>query len=98
MKPHKSTSPAPLRAGQWARQGGSVQYCLSPLPLPTDSELAHDVTKVDVYYDDAVMDLRAGANPEASMMAGTCVTGGGIILIFVSLLLLWIAAMRGGAI
>ncbi|WP_447956303.1 hypothetical protein [Vreelandella sp. EE7] len=96
MANHESTSPASLRAGQWARQGGSVQYCLSPLPLPTDSELAHDVTKVDVYHDDAVMDLRPGSNPEATMMAGTCVTGGGVFVIFVSLFGLWVAAMRGG--
>ena len=65
----------PMRAGERESRAGGEQYCLSPLPLPTDSEYAGDVANIDVHHDDVIMDLRQGASPDTLMTAGHVLSG-----------------------
>lgn len=60
----------PMRAGERESRAGGEQYCLSPLPLPVDSEHAVDVAHIDVRHDDVTMDIRQGASPDSMMTAG----------------------------
>lgn len=64
-----------MRAGERESRAGGEQYCLSPLPLPTDSEYAVDVANIDVHHDDVIMDLRQGASPDTLMTAGHVLSG-----------------------
>ena len=74
---------------------GGVQYCLSPLPLPTDGEHAGDVAQLDVHHDDVTMDLRQGASPEGLIMAGHTLTSGFLFMLFSGLLMLFFLTIRG---
>jgi len=65
----------PMRAGERESRAGGEQYCLSPLPLPTDSEYAVDVANIDVLHDDVTMDIRLGASPDTMMAAGHVLSG-----------------------
>ncbi|MBS3666523.1 hypothetical protein [Vreelandella boliviensis] len=65
----------PMRAGERESRAGGEQYCLSPLPLPTDSEYAVDVANIDVLHDDVTMDIRQGASPDTMMTAGHVLSG-----------------------
>ncbi|MGO3217601.1 MAG: hypothetical protein ACTIJ4_16010, partial [Halomonas sp.] len=65
----------PMRAGERESRAGGEQYCLSPLPLPTDSEYAVDVAHIDVRHDDVTMDIRQGASPDSMMTAGHILSG-----------------------
>lgn len=60
----------PMRAGERESRAGGEQYCLSPLPLPVDSEHAVDVAHIDVRHDDVTMDIRQGASPDSLMAVG----------------------------
>lgn len=65
----------PMRAGERESRAGGEQYCLSPLPLLTDSEYAVDVAHIDVRHDEATMDIRQGASPDSMMTAGHILSG-----------------------
>jgi hypothetical protein len=79
----------PMRAGERERRAGGKQYCLSPLPLPSDSEYAVDVAHIDVCHDDAIMDLRQGASPESLMTAGHMLSFG-TCAIFALFFIIWV--------
>lgn len=70
----------PMRAGERESRAGGEQYCLSPLPLPTDSEYAVDVAHIDVRHDDVTMDIRQGASPDSMMTAGHVLSVGAVFL------------------
>ena len=70
----------PMRAGERESRAGGEQYCLSPLPLPTDSEYAVDVSHIDVHHDSATMDIRQGANPDTMMTAGHVLSVGTVFM------------------
>jgi len=84
----------PMRAGERERRAGGEQYCLSPLPLPTESEHGVDVANIDVRHDDVSMDIRLGTNPESVMNAGN-IASIAFVGMFVFFLVLW--AGLGGA-
>ena len=65
----------PMRAGERESRAGGEQYCLSPLPLPADSEHAVDVAHIDVHHDDVTMDIRQGASPDSMLTAGHVLSG-----------------------
>ncbi|TNH18479.1 hypothetical protein [Halomonas sp. BL6] len=65
----------PMRAGERESRAGGEQYCLSPLPLPVNSEYAVDVAHIDVRHDEATMDIRQGASPDTMMTAGHMLSG-----------------------
>ena len=95
----KSNTPkhlSPMRAGDRESRMGGVQYCLSPLPLPTDGEHAWDVAQLDVHHDDVTMDLRQRASPEGLITAGHTLTSGFLFMLFLELLLLFFSTIRGG--
>jgi len=75
----------PMRAGECESRAGGEQCCLSPLPLPTDSEHGVDVAHIDVRHDDATMDLRQGADPESLMTTGHIASflSCGILVLFI---------------
>ncbi len=82
-----------MRAGGRESRAGGEQYCLSPLPLPTDSEYAVDLAQIDVRHDEATMDIRQGASPDSMMTAGhmlsvgmTCMSGFCLILVLATLM------------
>ncbi|KHJ50069.1 hypothetical protein PZ78_15145 [Vreelandella venusta] len=84
----------PMRAGERESRAGGEQYCLSPLPLPVNSEYAVDVAHIDVRHDEATMDIRQGANPDTMMTAGHMLSVGTMFMSGFSLLLLMIAAVN----
>ncbi|WP_445010947.1 hypothetical protein [Vreelandella stevensii] len=65
----------PMRAGERESRAGGEQVCLSPLPLPVNSEYAVDVAHIDVRHDDATLDIRQGASPDSMMTAGHIFSG-----------------------
>ncbi|WP_447956301.1 hypothetical protein [Vreelandella sp. EE7] len=65
----------PMCAGERESRAGGEQYCLSPLPLPVNSEYAVDVAHVNARHDDATMDIRQGASPDSMMTAGHMLSG-----------------------
>ncbi len=79
----------PMRAGERESRAGGEQYCLSPLPLPVNSEYAVDVAHIDVRHDDATMDIRQGASPDSMMTAGHMLSVG-IVAIMVFCLVVWV--------
>ncbi len=92
-KPTIDDSLPPMRAGERESRAGGEQYCLSPLPLPTDSEHGVDVAHIDFCHDETTMDLRQGAHPDSLMNVGHMVSLGtlGMVVFF---LLVW-AALGG---
>ncbi|MGM0856754.1 MAG: hypothetical protein ACQEW0_06665 [Pseudomonadota bacterium] len=84
----------PMRAGERENRAGGEQYCLSPLPLPVNSEYAVDVAHIDVRHDDATMDIRQGASPDSMMTAGHMLSVGIIFMTGFGLLLLMIAVAK----
>ncbi len=70
----------PMRAGEHESRAGGEQYCLSPLPLPVDSEHAVDVAHIDVHHDDVNMDIRQGASPDSMMTAGHMLSVGTVFM------------------
>ncbi|MEL7893846.1 hypothetical protein [Vreelandella neptunia] len=70
----------PMRAGERESRAGGEQYCLSPLPLPTDSEYAVDVAHIDVHHDGVTMDIRQGASPDSMMTAGHMLSVGTVFM------------------
>ncbi|ABI55398.1 hypothetical protein ACN2MM_00665 [Alkalilimnicola ehrlichii MLHE-1] len=60
----------PMRAGERESRAGGEQYCLSPLPLPTDSEHGVDVAHIDVRRDEVTMDLRQAASLDSVLITG----------------------------
>ena len=70
----------PMRAGERESRAGGEQYCLSPLPLTTDSEYAVDVAHIDVLHDDVTMDIRQGASPDSLMTAGHVLSVGAVFM------------------
>ncbi|WP_217987741.1 hypothetical protein [Halomonas salipaludis] len=85
----------PMRAGERESRAGGEQYCLSPLPLPVDSEHGVDVAHIDVRHDDVTMDIRQGASPESLMTAGHVFSFGSVFMSGFFLLLLMIAVAKG---
>ena len=65
----------PVRAGDRESRMGGVQYCLSPLPLPTDGEHARDVAQLDVHHDAVTMDIRQVESPDSMMTSGHILSG-----------------------
>ena len=84
----------PMRAGERESRAGGEQYCLSPLPLPVDSEHAVDVAHIDVRHDDVTMDIRQGASPDSMMTAGHMLSVGAVFMSGFGLLLLIIAVAK----
>lgn len=84
----------PMRAGERESRAGGEQYCLSPLPLPTDSEYAVDVANIDVLHDDVTMDIRQGASPDSMMTAGHMLSIGAVFMNGFGFLLLFIAITK----
>jgi hypothetical protein len=84
----------PMRAGERESRAGGEQYCLSPLPLPVDSEHAVDVAHIDVRHDDVTMDIRQGASPDSVMTAGHMLSVGAVFMSGFGLLLLIIAVAK----
>ncbi|WP_231125593.1 hypothetical protein [Vreelandella piezotolerans] len=68
---------------------GGEQYCLSPLPLPVNSEYAVDVAHIDVRHDEATMDIRQGADPDTMMTAGHMLSVG-VVAMMAFFLIVWI--------
>ncbi|WFE72353.1 hypothetical protein P8S55_04480 [Halomonas sp. M1] len=89
----KGTLP-PMRAGEHESRAGGEQYCLSPLPLPADSEHAVDVAHIDVRHDDVTMDIRQGASPDSMMTAGHMLSVGAVFMNGFGLLLFFIAITK----
>lgn len=89
-KPTIDDSQPSMRAGERESRAGGEQYCLSPLPLPTDSEHAVDVGHLDFRHDDTIMDLRQGADPENLMTAGH-IFSFGFMVMAILFLLAWAA-------
>ncbi len=83
-----------MRAGERESRAGGEQYCLSPLPLPVDSEHAVDVAHIDVRHDDVTMDIRQGASPDSVMTAGHMLSVGAVFMSGFGLLLLIIAVAK----
>ncbi|MCZ0928650.1 hypothetical protein L0636_13220 [Halomonas janggokensis] len=79
----------PMRAGERESRAGGEQYCLSPLPLPTDSEYAVDLAHIDVRYDKVTMDIRQGASPDSMMTAGHMLSVG-VTAIMIIFLIIWV--------
>ncbi len=79
----------PMRAGERESRAGGEQYCLSPLPLPVNSEYAVDVAHIDVRHDEATMDIRQGANPDTMMTAGHMLSVG-VVAMMAFFLIVWI--------
>ena len=77
-----------MRSGERESRAGGEQYCLSPLPLPVDSEHGVDVAHIDVRHDDVTMDIRQGASPESLMTAGHMFSFG-TCAIFVLFFITW---------
>nr|WP_198034519.1 hypothetical protein [Halomonas sp. 1513] len=77
----------PMRSGERESRAGGEQYCLSPLPLPVDSEHGVDVANIDVRHDDVTMDIRQGASPESLMTAGHVASGLSLCMILLFLIL-----------
>lgn len=84
-----------MRAGDCESRMGGVQYCLSPLPLPTDGEHALDVAELDVHHDDVTMDLRQGSSPEGLTLAGHTLMFGFVFMFGFGLFLFFIMAIKG---
>ncbi|OAZ93448.1 hypothetical protein [Halomonas sp. G11] len=84
----------PMRAGERESRAGGEQYCLSPLPLPVNSEYAGDVAHIDVRHDEATMDIRQGASPDSMMTAGHILSGLTLFMSGFGLLLLMIAVAK----
>lgn len=70
----------PMRAGERDSRAGGEQYCLSPLPLPVNSEYAVDVAHMDVHHDEVRMDIRQGASPDSMMTAGHMLSVGAVFM------------------
>ncbi|MCE8023855.1 hypothetical protein HOP59_06900 [Halomonas sp. MCCC 1A11058] len=86
-KPTIDDSLPAMRAGERENRAGGEQYCLSPLPLPSDSEHAVDVAHIDVRHDDVSMDLRQAVSPESLMTAGHTLSAGAsaiLVLFFIT--------------
>jgi hypothetical protein len=79
----------PMRAGERESRAGGEQYCLSPLPLPVNSEYAVDVAHIDVRHDDATMDIRQGASPDSMMTAGHMLSVG-VVAMMAFFLVVWV--------
>ncbi|WP_249975360.1 hypothetical protein [Vreelandella olivaria] len=84
----------PMRAGERESRAGGEQYCLSPLPLPTESEYAVDVAHIDVRHDEVSMDIRQGASPDSLMTAGHMLSVGLVAMTSFGLLLLIMAVIK----
>ncbi|MDN7131572.1 hypothetical protein JNO04_04290 [Halomonas sp. MC140] len=84
----------PMLAGERESRAGGEQYCLSPLPLPADSEHAVDIAHIDVRHDDVTMDIRQGASPDTMMTAGHTLSVGAVFMNGFGLLLLMIAVAK----
>ena len=84
----------PMRAGERESRAGGEQCCLSPLPLPVDSEQAVDVAHIDVRHDDVTMDIRQGASPDSMITAGHMLSVGAVFMSGFGLLLLIIAVAK----
>ncbi len=80
VKTNIHTALPPMRAGEHESRAGGEQYCLSPLPLPTDSEHAVDVAHIDVHHDDVTMDIRQDASPDTMMTAGHMLSVGTVFM------------------
>ncbi|WP_447044374.1 hypothetical protein [Vreelandella sp. H-I2] len=80
---------APMRAGERESRAGSEQYCLSPLPLPVDSDYAVDVAHIDVHHDESIMDIRQGASPDSMMTAGHMLSVG-VVAMMAFFLVVWV--------
>lgn len=79
----------PMRAGERESRAGGEQYCLSPLPLPVNSEYAVDVAHIDVRHDEATMDIRQGASPDSMMTAGHMLSVG-VVAMLAFFLVVWV--------
>ncbi|MEG3081435.1 hypothetical protein R3F64_16375 [Halomonas sp. 5021] len=79
----------PMRAGERESRAGGEQYCLSPLPLPVNSECAVDVAHIDVRHDEATLDIRQGASPDSMMTAGHMLSVG-VTAIMIMFLIIWV--------
>ena len=79
----------PMRAGERESRAGGEQYCLSPLPLPVNSEYAVDVAHINVRHDEATMDIRQGASPDSMMTAGHMLSVG-VVAMMAFFLIVWI--------
>lgn len=79
----------PMRAGERESRAGGEQYCLSPLPLPVNSEYAVDVAHINVRHDEVTMDIRQGASPDSMMTAGH-VFSGLFVTMMVFFLIVWV--------
>lgn len=84
----------PHARGRTGKPCRGEQYCLSPLPLPTDSEYAVDVAHIDVHHDGVTMDIRQGASPDTMMTAGHMLSGLALFMNGFGLLLLMIAVAK----
>lgn len=78
-----------MRAGERESRAGGEQYCLSPLPLPVNSEYAVDVAHIDVRHDEATMDIRQGASPDSMKTAGHMLSVG-VTVIMIIFLIIWV--------
>ena len=78
-----------MRADGRESRAGGEQYCLSPLPLPTDSEYAVDLAHIDVRHDDVTMDIRQGASPDSMMTAGHMLSVG-VVAMMAFFLVVWV--------
>ncbi|ABI56197.1 hypothetical protein ACN2MM_04850 [Alkalilimnicola ehrlichii MLHE-1] len=85
----------PMRAGERESRAGGEQYCLSPLPLPIDSEHGVDVAHIDVRHDEVTMDLRQGATPESLLVTGHIASGLMTFLAGLALVFLLSAVYKG---
>ncbi|MCE8043688.1 hypothetical protein HOP60_16150 [Halomonas daqingensis] len=90
----KDSLPA-MRAGERESRAGGEQYCLSPLPLPIDSERGVDVAHIDVFHNDAIMDLRQGASHEGLLTTGHTFSVGLTFIGAFGVLLLLMALYKG---
>ncbi|WP_085919032.1 hypothetical protein [Halomonas sp. CSM-2] len=79
----------PMRAGERESRAGGEQYCLSPLPLPVNSEYAMDVAHIDARHDKVTMDIRLGASPDSMMTAGHMLSVG-VTAIMIIFLIIWV--------
>lgn len=94
-KPTTDEPLPPMRAGERESRAGGEQYCLSPLPVPTDSEHGVDVAHIDVRHDEATMDLRQGASLESLLITGHMFSVGLLAIGGLALIFLLSAVYKG---
>lgn len=95
-KPTTDEPLPPMRAGERESRAGGEQYCLSPLPVPTDSEHGVDVAHIDVRHDEATMDLRQGASLDSLLITGHVFSVGLTFIVGIGAFLLLLAFFWGG--